>query len=341
MREKLTFIPLYLCLSFVIAACSSMAFAKSESPKFNLPVNCQLNKDCWIVNYVDHDSSKNYADYQCGKRSYDGHRGTDFVIRNIEKMQQGVDVLAAADGKVIAVRDGESDQIWTQQQQQGTAGKECGNRVALNHGEGWVSDYCHMKKGSLRVHKDELVKRGQVIGQIGLSGKTEMPHVHFAVYKDGKFIDPFNAQAVGSAKCNITTENLWHDTLQTDLAYQTSSIFDLGFINQQPDFESIKKSTPELDLFNKEEAVMGLWGAVFGVAPGDRLQVNIYDPDGDIIVTYEQTILKYQARRYIFAGRKREGPVWMPGRYKGEVKLIKQTGAPDEAYTQQTFIEVR
>lgn len=61
-------------------------------------------KDFFIVHYMDW-SVDNILDYHCGEKSYDGHQGTDFVLRNFAQMDQGVTVLAAADGIVSSMED--------------------------------------------------------------------------------------------------------------------------------------------------------------------------------------------------------------------------------------------
>jgi hypothetical protein len=63
-----------------------------------------------VVNYLDTDPSpERFADFRCGRRTYDGHDGTDFAVRDAMAMEQGVDVLAAADGTVLRLREGVRD----------------------------------------------------------------------------------------------------------------------------------------------------------------------------------------------------------------------------------------
>jgi hypothetical protein len=63
-----------------------------------------------VVNYVDTDAApERFADFRCGRRTYDGHDGTDFAVRDQLAMEQGVKVLAAADGTVLRLRDGIRD----------------------------------------------------------------------------------------------------------------------------------------------------------------------------------------------------------------------------------------
>jgi len=59
-----------------------------------------------VQNYVDHKDSDKARDYRCGGRTYHGHDGTDIRIPNLEIQNKGVEVLAAAPGRIVGVRDG-------------------------------------------------------------------------------------------------------------------------------------------------------------------------------------------------------------------------------------------
>ncbi|MBV8632555.1 MAG: M23 family metallopeptidase [Silvibacterium sp.] len=56
-----------------------------------------------------------------------------------------------------------------------------GNSVILDLGQGRYCMYAHMQPGSVRVHRGDRVKRGQVIGLVGDSGNSVAPHLHFQV----------------------------------------------------------------------------------------------------------------------------------------------------------------
>jgi murein DD-endopeptidase MepM/ murein hydrolase activator NlpD len=63
-----------------------------------------------------------------------------------------------------------------------------GKMVEINHGGGTVSRYGHHR--SLAVEVGELVKRGQKIGEMGSSGRSTGPHVHYEIYKNERSVDP-------------------------------------------------------------------------------------------------------------------------------------------------------
>ncbi len=63
-----------------------------------------------------------------------------------------------------------------------------GNRVVVNHGFGYETLYAHMVRIKARV--GTKVKRGEVIGYVGSTGKSTGPHLHYEVHKNGTQLDP-------------------------------------------------------------------------------------------------------------------------------------------------------
>jgi murein DD-endopeptidase MepM/ murein hydrolase activator NlpD len=111
----------------------------------------------------------------------------------------GQPVLAAADGQVVAVLDGEPEDVGLLQQpgeplqtyvqriverqnQQLTRGARgiIGNHIVIRHGDEY-SFYAHLRPGSLRVKVEDTVTRGQPIAAVGSSGSSTEPHLHFHV----------------------------------------------------------------------------------------------------------------------------------------------------------------
>lgn len=94
------------------------------------------------------------------------HAGMDFAGK------EGADVIAVASGVVVFADDRSG----------------YGKMVELNHGGGYRTRYGHHQE--LLVSAGQVVKRGQVIGHIGSTGRSTGPHVHFEVLKDGRKVDP-------------------------------------------------------------------------------------------------------------------------------------------------------
>ena len=183
--------------------------AQAEMPTdLALPLDCEPGKSCWVLRYVDHDQGPGAQDYACGPVTGDGHKGTDFAIRDLSVMAQGVEVRAAAGGVVDALRDGVPDISVADGGREAIAGKECGNGVRIAHGDGWTTWYCHLRRGSLMVAEGDRVEAGQPLALVGLSGETSFPHLHFDVRHGEQPVDPF----VGperSEPCGPGPQPLW------------------------------------------------------------------------------------------------------------------------------------
>ncbi|WP_461532083.1 M23 family metallopeptidase [Sinomicrobium sp.] len=65
-----------------------------------------------------------------------------------------------------------------------------GNHIRIEHGFGYQSLYAHLSKYNVR--KGQKVKRGDLIGYVGSTGRSEAPHLHYEVSKDGQRINPMN-----------------------------------------------------------------------------------------------------------------------------------------------------
>ena len=104
------------------------------------------------------------------------HDGLDFAGT------RGDNVLTAGDGTVSLLKRSEL-----------TAGY--GNYVEVDHGQGFVTRYAHL--GEIKVRQGQRVKKGQVLGLIGVSGGSIAPHLHYEVLKDGHHIDPMRVLVEG------------------------------------------------------------------------------------------------------------------------------------------------
>ena len=65
-----------------------------------------------------------------------------------------------------------------------------GNAIMVRHNQTYKSFYAHLEKFATHLHANEPVKKGQIIGYVGMTGWTTGPHLHFAVYKNGKAVNP-------------------------------------------------------------------------------------------------------------------------------------------------------
>jgi murein DD-endopeptidase MepM/ murein hydrolase activator NlpD len=133
-----------------------------------------------ISAYVDHDTLPgSIQDWNCGTKTYDGHRGTDIATWpfNFYKMDKDlVEVVAAAPGMVIDKHDGEFDRNCS-------GNNRLANYVILQHTDGSKALYWHMKSGSITTTNiGEVVAVGDRLGVVGSSGSSSGPHLHFEIW---------------------------------------------------------------------------------------------------------------------------------------------------------------
>jgi len=111
------------------------------------------------------------------------------VLTHIDN-PEAIDFCAPLGSLIIAAKDGIVIEAIGQNTEGGADPKYLNkdNRVSIYHSDGSVSTYGHMAYKSVKVKIGQIVKRGDPIGNIGLTGQTSGPHVHFTVgYKNANF----------------------------------------------------------------------------------------------------------------------------------------------------------
>lgn len=285
------------------------------------PIDCRLGETCHVQNYVDHDPGPTVQDFACGPLSYDGHDGTDIALPSLVAMQAGVEVRAAAAGTVKGVRDEMPDISIRDPAAPALEGKDCGNGVLIDHGEGWQTQYCHMKLGSILVAPGQAVEAGAVLGQVGLSGNTEFPHLHLAVRKDGAELDPFDTEA--DAVCGGGAPALWAEPV----GYVAGGMIAAGFATGVPAYEAVQAGTAGETIAADAPALV-FWAYYFGPRAGDQVRLEITGPEGAF---FEDVFMveKTQARAFRAGGKKLRAPL-PAGPWTGTATLIRQGAALDE-----------
>lgn len=99
-------------------------------------------------------------------KAYVNHDGLDFIV------PRGTPVLAAADGTVCFAGSMHST----------------GRIIKIEHSGGYETQYAHLE--TMKVGSGQRVKKGQEIGTAGMSGSSFAPHLHYAICKDGTYVDP-------------------------------------------------------------------------------------------------------------------------------------------------------
>lgn len=97
------------------------------------------------------------------------HKGMDFSAKT------GTPIHATGDGRVVRADNSMSGY---------------GNHILIQHGFGYQTLYAHLSK--YKVKSGQHVKRGDVIGYVGSTGRSEAAHLHYEVYQNSKVVNPLN-----------------------------------------------------------------------------------------------------------------------------------------------------
>jgi hypothetical protein len=332
--------PLLLCLILALAT----AAAAQDPPTLELesPLRCVNGRDCFIQNYVDQDPGPGVRDYACGPLGYDGHTGIDLRPLDPALVRAGAEVLAAAPGVVRAVRDGMDDLGLALPDPRVLEHSGGGNMVVLEHPGGWSTAYAHLRKGSIRVAPGQRVEAGQMLGRVGLSGRTEFPHVELSVRKDGRPADPFRGLA-GGPECGPGDAPLWSPAALAALAYAPSALAGAGFASETPEPAAIQAGEGHADRLSVLAPAVVFWVQALGIRAGDELFLRLSGPDGAVLAEHRQALDRTQAQRLAFVGKRRRVAPWPPGTYAGEFTLTRPAppGEPAVVLRAARSLEIR
>jgi hypothetical protein len=154
--------------------------AKGKRSRFRMPLR-----------HIRITSSFSYRRWHPILHRYRPHHGTDFGAR------KGTPLLAVNDGKVIFSG-------WM-----GGYGKV----VKIRHRGGYTSLYAHQSR--IRVKRGQHVKKGQIIGYVGSTGKSTGPHLHFGLTKNGKWVNPMKVLGKKSVGGSISKKYTKYKNVKT------------------------------------------------------------------------------------------------------------------------------
>lgn len=322
MRLSLCFFSALFFLPYAFAPIPSHA----GQPSLSLPVACELGSSCFLQSYVDHDPGPGRLDFACGKATYNGHKGTDFRLKSTADVLTSVPVLAAADGRVKGVRDGMVDIFASDGGRAPLKGRECGNGLVIDHGDGWETQYCHLKRGSLRVRPGQSVKRGQHIGSIGYSGLTDFVHLHLSVRHNNDVVDPFlYPMPPGDRSCrssSYSAQGLWEDSLRGKLGYRDGQLISAGFVTDVVSTHLLEKdeTAPSPD---RGSAKLLFYVRAINLREGDRIRLGVVGPDGVLARSSTKPIKRPQATYVAYTGKKLTAVRWAAGMYRGVGEVVR------------------
>ncbi len=110
-----------------------------------------------------------------------GYRTDPFT--KVKKMHEGMDFSAKTGTPVYATGDGIIERA-------DSNASGYGNHIVIRHGFGYETLYAHLSKYNAKA--GQKVNRGDIIGYVGSTGRSEAPHLHYEVHKNGKVVNPLN-----------------------------------------------------------------------------------------------------------------------------------------------------
>jgi murein DD-endopeptidase MepM/ murein hydrolase activator NlpD len=305
-------------------ALAPVAAARARTPILQFPVRLRAQSKAvsghHIANYVDLDGTAKLKDFTCGRRTYEGHNGTDFVLSPFWwRMMDGkeAEVVAAAPGRVIDKNEGNFDR------QCNFSGASPGNHVVIEQDDGLFACYFHMKKGSVTsLSIGSRVAAGDVLGLVGSSGTSFLPHLHFELrtasgFINGQTVDPF------AGTCGATN-TLWrHQPEKLDTEIIRIATHKVVPPNAHDDF----CSNPDPGYSDRFTTGARVWVAAYvrDQTPKTPLNFKVLRPDGTVFDSWTSGQLSQVEPFTYWYGQIDLPPSGPRGRWKVQVQLEGKT----------------
>ena len=227
-------------------------------------------EDAFPGNFVDLDGSSGIRDWNCGGYTYDGHNGIDTGIRGGFAGQAiGVPVFAILDGTVNVAQDGEFDMHTSV-----VAGAKP-NFVSIDHGGGHVTQYVHLRKGSVAVSVGQQVKAGQQLGLVASSGSSTAPHLHFTSLYNWMPFESFAGSCRGGVSNWVAQPAFRTEPYLRDFVFTNDNL--AGW--QGPNFDTSRTGT-----FYTGTRTVQFWFWLANATTITSYKVRYLRPDGSVAI---------------------------------------------------------
>ncbi len=242
--------------------------------QWEFPASCNINENCWITK----------SDLE----------GTDITLKSEADMEEGVDVLCAEHGRVVFVqKDDENKTTY-------------GNMIIIEHNGGWKTLYGNLKPDSIEVKPGKFARKNSKIAEIGMSGNTDYPKLHFAVFKDGEFHKP-----------------LWKPKYKEKISTKEIVILNKGISTEIPELEKIKKGEYDSTQILNDVEKVHLWIYGMKFKKDDLIKFSLYNPQGDKILTSFRRADKDYEENYFSVVKAKEKNEWQTGSYTAKTEIIR------------------
>ena len=240
-----------------------------------------------ISSFVDHDPSESgIQDWNCGERTYDGHRGLDISLAPFAWYQMERDsaiVIAAAAGKIVEKVNDQPERSCTIDNSDGE-----NNLIVIEQQDGSLALYAHMRTGSLTAKEvGEIVTVGEYLGVVGSAGYSTGPHLHFEVGNweqngdvfEWKHQDPF------AGTCNLLNSESWWEEQP---GYYNSALNSIATHDQAPEYPPC----PETEVPHYSDSFMAGDTVFLAAYYRDQLKdqnshLKVTQPDGSVFTEWD------------------------------------------------------
>jgi len=291
-------------------------------PPLQFPVACTLDEDCFVQQLPDMNPGPGAVDPYCGDATYDGHDGVDIRLKSLADMRRGVAVVAAASGTVLRVRDAMEDRlVLGPAAKDAVDGRECGNGVVVDQGDGVVAQYCHLRRGSVVVLPGEKLEAGDKIGEIGASGLAAFPHVHLSLRRNGTKLDPLTQRPLAAGCAKTAAEPGFLKGHQDLLRNDFLAIMSVGLSGTPVDYDRLVVEGPPPSPTPQDVNTIG-YAWIINLQKGDQIRTVMTDPSGEVSFDRTSSPLESHKAAYSTFSGLRRSPA--PGLWTVEVSVLRE-----------------
>ena len=163
-----------------------LSILEMDVEKLSRKVNLELTSYTSIYNKVQEDINR-ISKIPSIRPVEGGYLNSTFGYRNdpidhVKRFHQGQDITVKSGTPVLAPADGVVKRAYY-------AGG-FGNHIKLEHGSGYTTLFAHLSK--INVKHGQIVKRGEIIGHTGNTGRSTAPHLHYEIHHNGKPQNPLD-----------------------------------------------------------------------------------------------------------------------------------------------------
>lgn len=279
---------------------------RASHPLFSWPVKMKAGlpyNDVWAIsNYVDQNPAypNEVKDYNCGTKTYDSnagynHMGVDIFTWPFSwKMMddEEAEIIAAAPGQIISI-------IRNQYDRSCQLNNNLWNAVYVQHADGSVAIYGHMKKNSPTPKiVGDMVAKGEYLGIIGSSGNSSGPHLHFEVYSEIEWqgvgqdvlVDPY------AGPCNLMNSDTWWENQKPYVDPNINAVLTHSASPQFPNCPG-KEITHEKDVFAPgDDAYFAIY--LRDQVAGTNIELTILKPNGTVYATWDYRLVDNYTASY-------------------------------------------